>query len=856
MGGGHVVSTNPQCLGAVFALQPGYSLGAPQPISAITASLLIDGERPIGQRASNRTFTLPIMISGPTRAVVTAAREVLMQMIDLPSWPLIHTRGDRLTSGPGGTAQSTLFQCFRASASQLVYDVRIENQQVATMTITFPALPYGVSNQPILLSFPGSAVGGYSPPTTVHLDDFSSVGSPNTGNGWVRNTTAGSFVTGSGAARLQWNGAGGQYSNYVSTPSSPVDITGRTTLQHWVGFSVSNTYPSYWQYYPSYSYVTVTYILTDNTGRTITFGTGLYTACSSSTIAPNWYQLSVPIPQGQTFDYTHVASIQIKPANYNNGMLYADTWLDGTNAIPTTSQYAPAVGARSAYYTLTGIGSAHAPLAIQAAGPGPRTDVGCSTNSTTTVTDPFASAGDVGKAISGTGIPAGATITAASPGALLLLDPHFLTSVTTPGLADSWVNYGGNTTAVAPTMTMVPGGGQRMVYAGQSADSNAHFFIQQDSTVAFTPGQTATFHVTLSGVCSGGAGPAQVQIIVEAQGVSGYLGEQDTTVSVLTSTPTEYACVYPSLPAGTTFVRILIGAVALYNGAAVNVVAANAVLAAGVPSYTISAAATATASNLTFNLGVLPYSTLLLHTPGQYSPTTFQPVVSLCNASTGLPTDTPDGTTFYSVVSPIAGQAARFAGTYSVVLAGYQWANPTVPRTVNVSVYQYAFAGDTNPVVVPLNARTFTPSTDLPGAGAVPDFITLAEITLPNALLTAENSQAIFKVVITSSQTGDRYYDLVFIDTQGETVLLDIPPSWQSYSNYWIDSPDNLHDMGLVSGSNTDRTVATSVLANCFVSGGPLTIDPGANQLLVYSLQGYPGITGTYFPAWMVDRSS
>ena len=599
MGGGHVASTNPQCLGAVFAMQPGYDLGAPNPISAIIASLLIDGERPIGQRSSNRTFTIPLMITGPTRAVVSAAREVLMQMINQASWPLIHTRGDRLGTGPNGTNQSTLFQCFRAQATKLVFDVRIENQQMATMTITFPGLPFGVSNQPVLLSFPG-VQSSYVPPTTVEIEDFDTVGSPNNSYGWARNTTAGAFVTGTGAGRLPWTGSAGQYSNYICTPpGSPVDLSALTVLQHWIGFSASTGYPSYWQYFPSYSYVTVTYTLTDNMGRTMTFGTGLYASESSSTAAPNWYQLSVPMPAATGgFDYTHVATVQIRAANYGSGMLYADLWLDGVNAIPSTSQYSAPVGARSAYYTLTGIGSAHAPLAIQAAGAGTRTDTGCGTNTTTTVTDSHAVAVDRYKTITGTGIPLNATITAVSVGV----------------------------------------------------------------------------------------------------------------------------------------------------------------------GYTISAAATATAGSLTFTIGSATYPTLLLHTPGQYSPTTFQPVVSLCNSGTGLPTDTPDGTTEYSVVSPIAGQNARFAGTYSVVLAGYKWGNPTTARKVSVTIKQYAFIGDTNPVIVPapgdpapVLVRTFTPLTDLPGAGGTADFITIGEITLPNSLLTLENSQAYFTVTINSYEPTDRF---------------------------------------------------------------------------------------------------
>jgi hypothetical protein len=278
-------------------------------------------------------------------------------------------------------------------------------------------------------------------------------------------------------------------------------------------------------------------------------------------------------------------------------------------------------------------------------------------------------------------------------------------------------------------------------------------------------------------------------------------------------------------------------------------------VSAGV-GYTISAAATATASGLTFAIGSPVFNTFLLHAPGEHSPTAFNPVVPITNASTHLPTDVPNGATFYPVPSAIANVNAEFGGTYSVVLAGYQWDTPANPRVVTVTVYQYAFAGDTNPAIQVMSPRTFAPANDLPGQGAVPDYITIGEITLPNWEIPADNTQAYYAVTINDTDLNDRLYDLIFVDTQGQMVLVNIPPSYPAYQYYWADVPDQLHDMGLVSGSATDRTAATSVLANTLVSGGPLTLDPGSNQLLIHSLQGYPGITATYYPAYWIDRTS
>jgi hypothetical protein len=764
MGGGHVVNTT-VCPGATYAMQPGYDLGAPQPTSNITASLLVDGERPIGTRSSNRTFILPIMITGPTRAVVSAAREALLQIINQESWQLAYTRGDRLTSGPippggsVGTPQSTMFQCFRAQATKLVYDVRVENQQVATMTITFPALPYGLSNQPQILQFAGAPVGvPYVPPTTVALDTFGTVTTPNTTAGWARSTS--SYVTGTGSARLQWNGSGGQYDTYISAPGGTVDITGRTTLQHWVGYSESATYSNYYYYFASYPNVNMTYVLTDNVGHTITFSASLSAVCSQSITQPNWYQMSVPIPQGQAFDYTHVVSCSTTAANYINGLLYADLWLDGLNAVPPTAQYASPVGARSAYYNIGGVqGSAHTPMAVQ-----------CQGNTA-------------------------------------------VETYTYDEWAATYVGAG----------WFIGGGGA----AGNPFNGSTH------ANYNGTAGQTCTFAFTGTQISLiGPLNPAGGQVSVTIDGGS------PTTVSFYGVAATSQSVVWTS---GT-----------LSNAAHVLVVTCLATKASASSGYVFEIDAF-TVLNAPV---VLIYNTFLLHTPGENSPTAFNPVVPITNVSTHLPTDVPNGSIQYPVPSQIANVNADFGGTYSVVLAGYQWDTPANPRVVTVTIYQYAFPGDPHPAIQVVTPRTFTPANDLPGQGVVPDYITIGEVTLPNWEVPADNTQAYYEVTVSSTDLLDKYYDLIFVDTQGQMVLVNVPPSYPSYSYYWIDVPDQLHDMGLVSGSVTDRSRATSVLANTLVTGGPLTLDPGSNQLLIHSLQGFPGLTATYYPAYWIDRTS
>src|SRR5258708_20699032 len=82
-------------------------------------SLLLDGSRPFGYQAANRTITLPIEISVPGDtgtpagfSTLTAAREVLLREVNQQTWTL------RWTRDPGtGTALPLLFDCFRAHAT-------------------------------------------------------------------------------------------------------------------------------------------------------------------------------------------------------------------------------------------------------------------------------------------------------------------------------------------------------------------------------------------------------------------------------------------------------------------------------------------------------------------------------------------------------------------------------------------------------------------------------------------------------------------------------------------------------------------------------------------------------------------
>lgn len=185
---GSVASTNPLCAGAVFLLQPGYDLGSPQPVTSIVGSLLLDGSRPFGYQAANRTITLPIEISVPGDSgtpagfqTLTAAREVLLREINQQTWTL------RWTRDPGtGTALPLLFDCFRAHATVVAWGGvdTLNRFPIGLLTITFEALPYGRSDLPVVVDFPSPLAGRTAPPAAVTVDSFSSV----SGTQWAAST--------------------------------------------------------------------------------------------------------------------------------------------------------------------------------------------------------------------------------------------------------------------------------------------------------------------------------------------------------------------------------------------------------------------------------------------------------------------------------------------------------------------------------------------------------------------------------------------------------------------------------------------------------------------------------------------
>lgn len=244
---------------------------------------------------------------------------------------------------------------------------------------------------------------------------------------------------------------------------------------------------------------------------------------------------------------------------------------------------------------------------------------------------------------------------------------------------------------------------------------------------------------------------------------------------------------------------------------------------------------------VSYTSGLPAFKTLVLHRPYIYGSRTLNPYVAC--ASQAVPTS--------DIVQGIySGVPAQFNGTYSIVIAASAFNSPTASRTITVTVTEYE---DDPAGVLPAatstqsTARIITPSTDAPN-----NLVTIGELTLPNKELPPDNNMAVYKVSVNSTNSSDTIQDVMFLDTMGQTVIIN---EATGYSQYFIDEPTPDRDIGRIMGSQFDRQYAISCMDYAFPSGGPLTAEPGDNILFAYCVEGAPALVATYFPRYYIDRT-
>ena len=251
------------------------------------------------------------------------------------------------------------------------------------------------------------------------------------------------------------------------------------------------------------------------------------------------------------------------------------------------------------------------------------------------------------------------------------------------------------------------------------------------------------------------------------------------------------------------------------------------------------------AIRLTWAPPLQTFNTLIVHSLGANSDPQVNPIVPIPI------TDVPNNTE-YPVPSVNGLLPATFSSTYSVVLANFFWNSVTSasPRQITVTVNQYEFPG--GPRYSVQVTRAVIPATD-----SVNGLLSMGEVTLPVKDYLAYNDQSYFTVSINDTDTGDRFMDVLFLDTLGQTVLINIDPGqagFGSYVNFFIDEAPPDRDLGFIGASMQDRQHQVSVL-DYAQSSGALYVGNGDNLFLVYSTSGSPDLAVNFAPRWYLDRS-
>lgn len=121
--------------GSPYEVTADADLGAPVPDTATIEGVLLDGDRVSGQRSGNRTLNLPTRVTGTSKADVSTKVAALQRIVDSPSFTVQWT--------PDGSS-TVVYDCFRGTSPRSRI-VEVEDAFMTSITLNFPALPYGRS---------------------------------------------------------------------------------------------------------------------------------------------------------------------------------------------------------------------------------------------------------------------------------------------------------------------------------------------------------------------------------------------------------------------------------------------------------------------------------------------------------------------------------------------------------------------------------------------------------------------------------------------------------------------------------------------------------------------------------------
>jgi hypothetical protein len=658
----------------------------------------------------------------------------------------------------------------------------------------------------------------------------------------------------------RWTRSWRDFPVYDHTMPAPLDITGRTKFAFWFGLATNSSQ------YPVWHKGKVAFAVTlyDASGASLSFGHKRHSKASAIESKPHWNFISAPIPQmASGFDYTTVSRYVIEAWNYwdsgkvnpatgrlGQPVLQSGAFIANVQATPTTLR---AAGTRALFTELPGVvGSARSAIAVQVA-PGPSafqtvtefTALG-SNNFTAPAGLSFIDVVEIWAPGGGGAGSNGANGGGGGGGGEYVKDLKvpvtalgvYVAFNGTPGAAGAGGGHQGND-ATDSTFTGNSGattrghgghgGWQSTAWGGGKGGSGSTAYAH------FPGGNGQQANANLDDHGGGGGGSGGQAAGGRDAGDSGNGREGATAVQGGgPGGDGGHAGSLPEVGASPSVGPGGGGGGGSSDG-----------------SGQAGAAGKAGKIRLSYGAsGLLPLQSVLLHMPQPTAPDALSPVCGVGNGA-----DTPNGATEY-LVPQIGILQPRFDGSYSLMLVVGTWSSPASSRTITVQVRQYPYSGGT---AATLNiSRTITPNVDLVSGGAgTLQYVDLGPVTLPLNDLPPGSTDAYFAVTVTSTITADRYLDLLLLDTQGSTVLVDVGSS-TIYNNVWLDQPSSSRNLGRILGSDADKDRAFSLTQYASkMSGGPLAVYPDMNnRILLYSAQGAVSASASYPPEWYTERLS
>jgi hypothetical protein len=723
-----------------------------------------------------------------------------------------------------------------------VSDVTTSFTQVTAALVAPAGAAYAQAR--VQVQAPANAEQHYVDDVTL---DRGQVYSQDTPRSWSRSSEAAE-----GSFSAYWSRRSHDDAVYDRVMLASSDISGRGKLNFWLGLATTSTNYSTWHKGDVHFSVT----LTDGTGQTVKFGYKRLCRASALPLKPHWQFIGIHIPQlAQGFDYTTLSRYRIEiwnvwdsravPATGGAGKvaLQASAYIGKIQAVPTSTG---SVVTRSLWATLPGIiGTARAALSVQAA-PGP--------SSFSTVAE-FTTAGS-----NAWSAPAG--LTKVDKAEAWAGGGGGGGNNNSPGTAGGGGGGGGEyameinvpVTALSSYPATVGAGGSGGSSGNPGNSGNDSFWSGQSGRQVRANGGHPGWAGDVWGGGKGGSGSSNYvhhdggdgrqSNINNDDGNSGggggssggqssagnSAGGRGGANAVSGGGPGGDGGKFSSTPHNGQAPSVGPGG---GGGGGADNVGGQSGGAGKVGKVRLTYGAS----------GLLPLASLLVHVPAPNAPDAFNPVCPVGNGS-----DVPNGATEY-VVPDIGNLNARFDGTYTMYLIAGTWNSPASSRDLSVQMRQYPYTGGTA-ITDTISRNSVVPNTDITNG-----YVDMGPLNLPYAQLSPGGLDSYFALTVTSSNTADRFLDVLFVDTQGQFILVNVPGA-SPWNNIWLDAPDADRNLGLILGSPNDRDQASSLLQYVErFSGGPLSVRPDHNnRVLFYAAQGCPAMTAFYTPNWWTER--